>query len=423
MSVLALTEATDADRSVLGGKAWSIAHMLKLGVPVPPAFVITTDECARFTLGGNVIPGDVLDALPAHVARLETLTGSTFGRGPSPLLVSVRSGAPISMPGMMDTILNLGQTGDVTRAIADGTGDATFADDLMSRFREQFVHIVGCPPPNDRWEQLTMAIDAVFKSWHSRRAVSYRKEKGIPEHGGTAVTVQAMVFGNRDPQSGTGVLFSRDPLGRSAEPYGEWLPGGQGEDVVSGRHDPLALDELASALPAVHDELITLAKMLDDFAGCAQDIEFTVQSGKLWLLQTRAAKTHTHSGHTHSGTESEIASGRPACPGLARGVVVLDVDEAEERAIAGEDIVLARQTTSPDDVHAMAVVKAILTEIGGATSHAAVVSRELQVPCIVGCGVGTVTALAGTNVIVDATSGRVFAQDAAAAGTETAMSS
>ena len=142
MSVLALTEATDADRSVLGGKAWSIAHMLKLGVPVPPAFVITTDECARFTLGGNVIPGDVLDALPAHVARLETLTGSTFGRGPSPLLVSVRSGAPISMPGMMDTILNLGQTGDVTRAIADGTGDATFADDLMSRFREQFVQIV-----------------------------------------------------------------------------------------------------------------------------------------------------------------------------------------------------------------------------------------------------------------------------------------
>ncbi len=423
MSVLALTEATEADRSVLGGKAWSIAHMMQLGVPVPPAFVLTTDECARFTAGGNVIPADVRDSLPEQMKRLEALTGSTFGHGTSPLLVSVRSGAPISMPGMMDTILNLGQTDEVRRAIAESTGDAAFADDLMSRFREQFAQIVGAEPPSDPWDQLAMAIDAVFRSWNSRRAICYRKEKGIAGEGGTAVTVQAMVFGNRDSGSGTGVLFSRDPLGRSAEPYGEWLPGGQGEDVVSGRHDPLALTELASALPSVHNELISVAKMLDESAGCAQDIEFTVQSGQLWLLQTRAVKMHQHTGLTHTGSESEIASGRPACPGVARGVVVLDVDEAEERALGGEDIVLARQTTSPDDVHAMAVVNAILTEVGGATSHAAVVSRELQVPCVVGCGVGTVTTLAGSTVIVDATSGRVFADEADSQSTAVTASS
>jgi len=441
MPVYALNPDLAVERELLGGKAFGIVRMLKLGIPVPPAFAITTDECAAFHAHGGKLPDAVAAALPEAMAALEQEAGGTFGRGPNPLLVSVRSGAPTSMPGMMDTVLNLGMTSEVRDAFATRTGDRAFAADLAERFEHQFQQIVGTPPPADPWEQLHAAIGAVFASWMSRRAVTYRRERKIDESGGTAVTVQAMVFGNLDADSGTGVLFTRNPITGAPEPYGEYLPGGQGEDVVSGSHDPLPLD----ALPApIRAELLATAARLEEVGADMQDIEFTVQSGRLWLLQTRAAKrTASAAVRLAVALESEglidadealrrvtpdqiavllrehldpaaraaatvLASGRPACPGVATGVVVTDVDEAEDRASDGEQIILARQTTNPDDVHAMAVVAGIITEVGGATSHAAVVSRELDVPCTVGCGAGTVTALEGRTVTLDADTGDVF---------------
>jgi pyruvate,orthophosphate dikinase len=268
------------------------------------------------------------------------------------------------------------------------------------------------PAPANPWEQLRHAIAAVFDSWHSDRAVWYRNEREIPEDLGTAVTVQAMVFGNLDEKSGTGVLFTRDPTGASEEPYGEWLPQGQGEDVVSGAFDPLSLDEMAASVPEAHSELMAAAHRLDQAAGEAQDIEFTVESGRLWLLQCRRAKVHAkrepNGDAAARAGATVLASGRPACPGVVTGTIVTDVEEAETRALNGEEIILARPTTDPHDVRAMSVVKGIITEVGGATSHAAVVSRELGVACIVGVGIGTVDALEGKLVTLDATCGEVL---------------
>jgi len=409
MAVTALTGSLDAGREVLGGKAWSITEMLRHGLPVPPAFCITTDECGRYYDAGRAIPADVLEALPAAMRRLEEETGRTFGGGERPLLVSVRSGAPTSMPGMMDTVLNLGMTGEVESALASATGDAAYAADTRRRFGEQYEKVVGEAAPEEPWDQLARAIAAVFDSWQSRRAIAYRAERGIPDAGGTAVTVQAMVFGNLDDASGTGVLFSRDPTGASTDPYGEWLPKGQGEDVVSGAFDPLPLDAMAQALPEAHAQLLDVARRLDESAGVAQDIEFTVEGGRLWLLQARAAKVAGTAGPRLEGARAEVlARGRPASPGVVSGKIVTDVDEAERLALEGEDIILARPTTCPDDVHAMAVVRGILTEVGGATSHAAVVSRELGVACVVGCGAGVLMSLAGRVVTLDAGSGEVF---------------
>jgi pyruvate,orthophosphate dikinase len=409
MAVVALTAELDADRDVLGGKAWSITEMLRHGIPVPPAFALTTEECDRYYAAGKTVPEAALAELPAAMARLERETGRTFGRGERPLLVSVRSGAPTSMPGMMDTVLNLGMTASVEDALAELTGSREYAADTRRRFEEQYEKVVGEPPPADPWDQLRRAIAAVFDSWKSDRAVAYRAERGFSEHGGTAVTVQAMVFGNLDERSGTGVMFSRDPTGATTEHYGEWLPKGQGEDVVSGAFDPLPLEALAQSLPEVHGQLLEVAERLDQAAGCAQDIEFTVESGRLWLLQSRKAKVLEASvGAGASADATVLAEGRPACPGLATGIVVTDVDDAEARALDGEDVILARQTTNPHDVRAMAVVAGILTEIGGATSHAAVVSRELGVPCVVGCGQGVIAGLEGRLVTLDASSGKVL---------------
>jgi pyruvate,orthophosphate dikinase len=322
------------------------------------------------------------------------------------------------MPGMMDTVLNLGMTDAVQEALAAAGGSAEYAADTRRRFLEQYEKVVGSAAPADPWDQLRGAIAAVFDSWQSERAVAYRAERGIPDHGGTAVTVQAMVFGNLDETSGTGVLFSRDPTGASQDPYGEWLPQGQGEDVVSGAFDPLPLEAMAEALPDAHAQLLRLARHLDASAGAAQDIEFTVESGRLWLLQCRRAKVagaEAGSGVAAPRVDADaraaatvLASGRPANPGIASGMVVTDVEDAELRALDGEDVILARPTTNPHDVRAMAVVRGILTEVGGATSHAAVVSRELGVPCIVGCGAGVLTALEGQVVTVDAGAGVVL---------------
>jgi pyruvate,orthophosphate dikinase len=412
MAVLALTAELDAGRELLGGKAWSITEMLRHGIPVPPAFALTTDECRRFYESDRTVPGDVLEQLPAEMRRLEQATGRTFGAGERPLLVSVRSGAPASMPGMMDTILNLGMTDAVQSALAAASGSGEYAADTRRRFEEQFEKVVGEPSPTDPWEQLHAAVAAVFESWMSERAVHYRAERGIAaDGGGTAVTVQAMVFGNLDDRSGTGVMFTRDPTGATEHHYGEWLPRGQGEDVVSGAFDPLPLEAMRQALPDAHSQLLEVAQRLDDAAGAAQDIEFTVESGRLWLLQCRRAKVHEArppaAGPIDDGTEV-LAVGRPACPGLVSGVVVTDVDEAETRALDGEDVILARPTTCPHDVRVMSVVAGIVTEIGGATSHAAVVSRELGVPCVVGVGQGVIAGLEGRSVTLDATGGRVL---------------
>lgn len=432
-------------RELIGGKAFSIQTMTSMGIPVPPAVVMTTAVCREYHANGRTVPESLWDGLAEAIGYLEAETGRRFGDPGKPLLVSVRSGAAISMPGMMDTILNLGFNHAIETALAEETGDAQFAADTRKRFNEQFRTVTEEEPPATPTEQLHLAVRAVLDSWHSPRAKSYRSSRGIPDDGGTAVTVQAMVFGNLDDQSGTGVLFTRNPLSGDVEPYGEWLTRGQGEDVVSGRVDAQPLDTLAYKMPEVHRQLMTAATEMERHGRDVQDIEFTVESGRLWLLQSRSAKRSPQAAlrcAVHLQREDVIttdealeritvdqvrtllvsqldpaevadtepvASGKPACPGIATGVVVTDPDEAEDMADQGLDVVLARVTTDPNDVAAMLSSVAVLTELGGSTSHAAVVCREMAVPCIVGCGSGAVTALAGQTVTVDATNGTVYA--------------
>ncbi|MGQ4618956.1 pyruvate, phosphate dikinase [Nocardia sp. R7R-8] len=440
-----LDGTTGLDRETLGGKAFSIERMMLLGIPVPPAFVLTTEVCRTY-YGDCVgeVPSDVWALVPRMMSGLAEATGRTFGGGERPLLVSVRSGAATSMPGMMDTILNLGMTDEIEAVLA-ATGGAEYAADTRRRFEEQFERVTAVAPPADPWEQLRLAVIAVLDSWQSRRAVHYRRERGISDDGGTAVTVQAMVFGNLDDTSGTGVLFTRNPLSGDHEPYGEWLPRGQGEDVVSGRANALPLAALRESMPEVHHRLLDAAALLEQRGRDVQDVEFTVESGKLWLLQARSAKRSPiavvrhaaqlcregllrpsealdrispdhvramltpHLDPAEAAAATTVATGKPACPGIATGVVVTDADAAEARAEAGEDVILARPTTDPDDVAAMSVVRAVLTELGGSTSHAAVVCREMNVPCVVGTGAGSLAALAGRTVTVDAGAGVVYA--------------
>jgi pyruvate,orthophosphate dikinase len=441
--VLFLDGTTGASRELLGGKAWSIERMRALGVRCPPAFALGTDVCRRYHDDGRTVSPEIWDELPAAMESIAAVSGRRFGDPEQPLLVSVRSGAATSMPGMMDTILNLGINDAVEKGLALASGDAAYAADTRRRFIDQFEKVVGSTPPEDPWEQLKLAIVAVLDSWQSRRAIAYRRDRGISDQGGTAVTVQAMVFGNLDDDSGTGVLFTRDPLSGGATPYGEWLSRGQGEDVVSGRSNARPISDLATAMPSAHADLMSAARQLEKIAKDVQDIEFTIESGNLWLLQTRSAKRTAeaavrHAVQLHSEgiiTVDEallrvtpelvdkmmsphvdpselrdavvIASGKQACQGVAVGVVVTDVDEAEDRANDGESIILVRPTTDPDDVAAMSVVAGVLTELGGSTSHAAVVCRELNTPCVVACGEGLL-ALEGQEVTVDANSGTVY---------------
>jgi pyruvate, orthophosphate dikinase len=429
---------TGGDRDLLGGKAAGIERMMALGAPVPPAFVLTTEVCRQFHADARRVPSVVWELLPALMHELETATGRTFGRGPRPLLVSVRSGAATSMPGMMDTVLNVGLTPAAERVLGP------HAADTSARFAEQFAKVVGEPAPADPWTQLRLAITAVLRSWMSPRAVAYRTGHGLDHHSGTAVTVQAMVFGNRDDRSGTGVGFSRDPLTGDAEAYGEWLCRGQGEDVVSGRADARPLAELGAEQPEVYRQLLWWMRVLERDRREVQDIEFTVETGTLWLLQSRSAKCSPAAAVRHAvamaqegliGREEAVgrlapaqvdalrrptvdtsfgapakvlARGKPASPGAGVGMVVVDTDAAERQAAGGAGVVLARPTTDPGDVPAMSVARAVLTESGGSTSHAAVVCRELGIPCVVGCGVDTVTALNGLLVTVDGSAGLVY---------------
>lgn len=455
------------DRALIGGKAWSVARMAALGLAVPPAFVITTRACLAY-LESGVMPDGLEDEIVAGLRWLEDRTGRTFGAGDQRLLLSIRSGAAVSMPGMMDTVLNLGIDDGGEVALGVETGLPDFARDTHRRFLELFSAIVlkapveldraadpaawradvakaaGADVPGDVRGQLLAAVRAVFDSWNTRRARRYRDHNNIPHDMGTAVTVQAMVFGNLDDTSGTGVLFSRNPLEGSPEPYGEYLPRAQGEDVVSGKYTPLPLDAMRDHVPAAHAQLLAASDLLERENGDVQDIEFTVQSGKLYLLQSRSAKRApaaavriavdmVEEGRIDPATAlsrvsadqvatlllprlvdgatagaAVIATGEGACPGVATGVLVADSDEAERRAAAGEAVVLVRATTSPDDVHGMIAARAVVTEQGGSTSHAAVVSRALGRPCVVGVGAGAV-ALAGQLVTVDGASGKVYA--------------
>ena len=464
--VLALDGSALPSRELIGGKAWSVARMLSLGLRVPPAGVITTDACRTYLETGSV-PAELGAELDAAIAWLESATGRQFG-GDKPLLVSVRSGAAVSMPGMMDTVLNLGINATTEAALAAEAASETFARDTHRRFLELYANIVlkatlventcgdpaglraeiasqGEAVPDDPRAQLLAAINAVFDSWNSRRARRYRQHHGIADSLGTAVTVQAMVFGNLDARSGTGVLFSRNPLTGERLPYGEYLHRAQGEDVVSGKFTPEPLSALAASAPEVHAQLMKAAATLEQENADVQDIEFTVQHGELYLLQTRSAKRAPEAavrfavdmvdegridkqtalsrvqaeqirsllkprlaeGATEGATV--LAQGEPACQGVGSGVVVGDSDSAEQHAQAGVAVVLARATTSPEDVHGMIAAHAVITEQGGATSHAAVVSRALGVPCIVGCGAGTLVTLAGQMVTVDANSGHIYA--------------
>lgn len=419
---------------IVGGKAAAIDRMMALGLRVPPAFVLTTEVCRRYFAEDCCVPPDVWEQVVDFVHRLEEVTGRIFGGCDKPLLVSVRSGAAVSMPGMMDTVLNVG--------IAESsTAGSIFETDIRRRLVEQFDRVVGRALPENPWEQLRLAVGAVFESWTSHRAVVYRRNRNIPDSIGTAVVVQAMVFGNLDEHSGTGVMFTRDPQTGQADVYGEWLPRGQGEEVVSGRVGGQPLIELSVALPEVHRELMTAAAMLERHGRDVQDIEFTVESGKLWLLQTRAATRSPEAAIRHAVAMVReglidrdealtrvkpehidaflrpridpasaryaplLAQGKPASPGIGVGVIVVDVEAAE---VAVSDVVLATPSTNPDDVPAMTMANAVVTEHGGVTSHAAVVCREMAVPCVVGCGTGTVTALAGRLVTVDGYTGAVY---------------
>jgi pyruvate,orthophosphate dikinase len=457
-------------REEIGGKAWSVARMRRLGLPCPPAFVLPTRVCREYDPAGRELPPHVEDALRAGVAHLEAATGRRFGGREHPLLVSVRSGAAVSMPGMMDTVLNLGFDDAVERALAAEAGDPVYAADTHSRFVTSFGRIVlkadvedaeggtrsphelrhavsaqtGRPVPEDPWEQLREAVRAVLGSWQSRRAKAYRRHTGIPDDLGTAVTVQAMVFGNMGGDSGTGVLFSRDPMTGAPQPYGEYLPCGQGEDVVSGERTPLPLSHLAEQLPDVHRELLAAARRLEVEDGDVQDIEFTVQRGSLYLLQARRAKRSPEAAVrlavdlVDEGLIGEdeavrrvsaaqvrqllrprldpadrrganpVATGEAASPGAAAGLALSDPDEVVERAARGENVVFLARTTSPEDVSAMIAAVAVCTETGGSTSHAAVVCRGLGRPAVVGCGPGVVAGLAGRTVTVDGALGIVF---------------
>src|ERR1700742_5010881 len=461
-----LDGATVPSREVVGNKGRSIAWMLSLGLPVPPALCLPIDECRRFHAAGGELEAETWAAVIEGVAGLERVSGRTFGGGERPLLVSVRSGAAVSMPGMMDTVLNLGITDEVEASLAALSGDAAFARQTHCRFIHQFGETVlkahldepgpdatptdvreavrkdtGEEVPTDPYEQLRAVIATVFGSWSSRRAKTYRKHWGISDDGGTAVIIQAMVFGNLGENSGTGVLFSRNPLSGDPEPYGEWLPRGQGEDVVSGTHDPLPLSALADSLPDAHQRLLAAAKLLEREHGDIQDVEFTVERGELFLLQTRAAKRSPLAAvraavdlaeegaidraeaigrvtpeqlatvlaprvsEAAAAAAEVVAKGIAACPGVAAGVAVDDSDAACE---AEGDVVLTRPTTSPEDVSGMIAARAVVTERGGSTSHAAVVTRALGRPSVVGVGEGVTAELVGAELTVDGSAGVVY---------------
>jgi pyruvate,orthophosphate dikinase len=405
--------------SLLGGKGAHLATMTRvLRLPVPPGFTVTTDTCRRYLAGGW--PAGLDAEIDRQVGLLERRVGRRLGDAANPLLVSVRSGAPVSMPGMMDTILNLGLNAETTAGLAKVAGDESFAHDCHRRFVDMFRSTVGVDAvPESPREQLRTAIEAVFRSWDGDRARVYRTVEGIDHGLGTAVTVQAMVFGNRGPDSATGVLFTRDPSTGANEPFGDVLFDAQGEDVVDGRHATEPLAALAERLPAVAQHLHAVAATLERHFADLCDIEFTVEQGRLWLLQVRAGKRSpqaalrialdmadeegfpltrrqaiervapyiVHPPRRSAVSDLDVApltTGLAASPGVATGRIVTSPEEAVRLAAEGVAVILVRRETAPADVHGMAAAVAILTSTGGLASHAAVVARGWGRPAVVG---------------------------------------
>jgi len=470
-----LFEEGDASmRELLGGKGAGLAEMCRVGLPVPPGFTINTKACVQYMRTGRKTPAGLLNEVGARMRTIEEKVGKRFGDPANPLLVSVRSGAVFSMPGMMDTVLNLGLNDRTIVGLIKLTGNERFARDAYRRLiqmfgktvlgipGEKFEHIIqrvkarkrvaedtdldaddlhgiaddfrrlikterGTEFPQDPREQLRMAILAVFNSWQGKRAVDYRNFHGISHDLGTAVNVQVMVFGNMGLDSGTGVAFTRNPATGERGVFGEYLINAQGEDVVAGIRNPKPIAELAGELPKSYDEFLGVCDLLERHYREVQDLEFTIERGRLWILQTRSGKRTAqaavkiavemaregliskeeallrvepgqidmllHPRFDPRAKEAAAAGGRllarglNASPGAAVGLAVFDADTAEEWGKAGRPVILIRPETNPDDVHGMLSAKGILTSRGGATSHAAVVARGLGLPCVAGCEV------------------------------------
>ncbi len=449
--------ALDELRGLVGGKAANLNVMsTRLGLPVPPGFVIVTAACKTYLEHGW--PDGLDEEIRARMAAVEARVGRRFGDPRDPLLVSVRSGAPVSMPGMMDTILDLGLNDATTAGLAAASGDADFAADCRRRFRQQYRDIVGAEAPEDPWQQLRGAVEAVFRSWNSERARAYRTRERIPDDLGTAVTVQAMVFGNRGADSGTGVAFTRNPATGDPILYGDVMFEAQGEDVVAGTHRTRPISVLDERLPEVARQLRAHAATLERHYADLCDIEFTIEQGRLWMLQVRVGKRSAQAAlriardmaedpgfpltreqavlrvaaqlaHPplaevrRTGAPAPLTVGLPASPGVGSGEVVTSSEAAAAAADAGRRVVLVRSETSPDDVPGMARAAAVLTARGGLASHAAVVARGWGIPAVVGASdvvvdpdgmtVGGRRLACGEIVTVDGSSGEVFAGEVA----------
>ena len=440
-------------KALLGGKGANLAVMAnELGLPVPPGFVITTEACKAF--GRDGWPTGLDAELQAQMARIGERVGRAFGDPSDPLLVSVRSGAPVSMPGMLDTILNLGLNDDTTAGLAEASGDPGFTAACRERLEAMYRDIVAVEVvPEDPWAQLRGAVEAVFRSWDGERARAYRDREGIADDLGTAVVVQAMVFGNRGRDSATGVLFTRDPATGADVLYGDVLFGAQGEDVVAGTHATEPIAALDERLPSVAFELRSYADRLERHFRDVCDIEFTIEDGRLWMLQTRIGKRTAqaacriavemaqdddfpltraeavarvaglladppHTSAERSVDAPVIATGLGASPGLASGAIATSAEAAVRMADEGTTVLLVRSETSPDDVHGMARSVGILTATGGLASHAAVVARGWDIPAVVGAAgvvvadgqvtIGGATYREGDILSIDGASGEVF---------------
>ncbi|MCB2101178.1 MAG: pyruvate, phosphate dikinase, partial [Rhodobacterales bacterium] len=466
-------------KNLLGGKGANLAEMSSLGIPVPPGFSITTEVCTHYYDNKETYPADLADQVKAALGQIEQIMGATFGSMENPLLVSVRSGARASMPGMMDTVLNLGLNDKTVVALAKRSGDERFAYDSYRRFIQMYGDVVlevdhhhfeelledhkterglvldteltaadwktlcaayaakveevlGKPFPQDPEEQLWGAIGAVFGSWMNQRAITYRRLHGIPAEWGTAVNVQAMVFGNMGDDCATGVCFSRNPSTGDNLFYGEYLINAQGEDVVAGIRTPQPLTiaekvmnnsdlpSMEETMPPLYKELVEVRDNLERHYKDMQDMEFTVQQGKLWMLQTRTGKRTAkaslkiavdmveegvisreegvrridpaqldqllHPTLDPKADKEVLGRGLPASPGAASGQVVFSAEDAEAWSEAGKEVILVRIETSPEDIGGMHVAQGILTTRGGMTSHAAVVARGMGTPCVAGAG-------------------------------------
>ncbi|MDZ4674641.1 MAG: pyruvate, phosphate dikinase [Gemmatimonadota bacterium] len=493
-------DGTAAMKDILGGKGAGLAEMTNIGIPVPPGFTISASLCASW-LESRTLHPQLRRQVDVALQRIESISGRVFGDAQRPLLVSVRSGSAVSMPGMMETILNLGLNDTTVAALSRESGNPGFAHDTYRRFVQMYGSVVyevpkaafeerltaartargvsrdidlpaadllalahaykeivaarsGHPFPDDPRDQLWGAIEAVFESWNTRRAQDYRKLHEIPDTLGTAVNVMAMVFGNMGEDSGTGVVFTRDPSTGERTLYGEFLLNAQGEDVVSGARTPLPIDQLQAAMPGVYTDLERVAQTLERHFRDVQDLEFTIERGHLYLLQTRRAQRSGHAAvriacemvdegvisseeavarvppkdleqllHPTIDPKAELdllTTGLPASPGAASGIVVFDADTAESRGRQGEAVILVRRETSPEDFHGMVQAKAILTARGGMTSHAAVVARGMGTPCVAGAHeldireddghliVSGRMVTTGDWITVDGTSGRVY---------------